>query len=983
MEQRKSGGWGLIVRLLALVTLPLILVAVLSVDRMRADRSASAVAHQMTSVVELEQAVAAAQLPAYVERLATAGLSTIDRLHVPRATVLALTGLDAEKVVGESRVQLDAALGILETEIDRLAPPGSTLGADLRVWREQMVAQRSDVDAQAGDPDVANRVFDRLDEILNTAVAGAETTIEARGLPTALLADYQQLRSLSQVIRVSGEQASATLIGILQRDRDHFAELVSARARFQFVVDDFTAHLTASDAATFTSITAAATIPEQLLSSPPPLDPTTSVLDPAVVRFSAVAVTTQMSFLDSLNHFSAAMHHSIVDKARRSEAQTHSRLNRGVVVVACSLAITLLFVAVFGRSILVPLRRLLQRAVAINRGETRLPALRPTGPRGTRHLATAMNDMLGTLQVIDRQTDALARGDLRSTALTEIVPGNLGRSIRESVDHLTAVTNELHESEALASAIIDHAADAIWTVSTSGAIESANVAAERMVGRSEAEQIGRPLGALLSGDRGEQWLKVVGADPIEVAVQRVEVPTAHRPVNVVFAHDISERKRFEKRLIHQTRHDSLTGLPNRFAILADLENLLVDGDGPCAVLFVDIDGFKSVNDSHGHAVGDLVLQEIARRIARHARRGDLVARLGGDEFLVVMPASHGLDEAVDVSNRLIGEIEQPYEHGERLFTLSASVGVALVGSGVDALDAIQRADTAVYLAKRRGRGRVEIFNQDLQASIEQRAELELALRETIRQGELSVHLQPVFDLHADTCWGAEVLARWTRPDGSHVPPNEFIRVAEASSLIFELERFVLREACLILAGWQERDPMTTMRIAVNISGRHLAEGALITDVHEILLETGANPHLLELELTETHLLEDLQRAGSVLHELRSMGVTIAVDDFGTGYSSMTYLRDLPVDCVKIDRSFIASASHEGFDTAVIEALISIGRTIGLSIVAEGIETSEQLEYVKSRGIHRGQGFLLARPTPVAEAELLMFDYGAATSTVCV
>lgn len=391
MERRKSGGWGLIVRLLALVTLPLILVAVLSVGRMRADQSASVVAHQMTSVVELEQAVAAAQLPAYVERLATAGLSTIDRLRVPRATVVALTGLDAEKVVRESRAQLDLALNTLETEIDRLAPPGSTLSADLRMWREQMVAQRAAVDAQAGDPDTAIRVFDRLDEILNSAVAGAEMTIETGGLPTALLADYQQLRSLSQVIRVSGEQASATLIGILQRDRDHFAELVGARARFQYVVDDFTAHLPPSDATSFQAIIAAATIPEQLLSSPPPLDPppldpSASALDPAVVSFSATAVTTQMAYLDSLNRFSGAMHHSIVDKARQSEAQASSRLDRGVVVVASSLAVTLLFVAVFGRSILVPLRRLLQRAVAINRGETRLPALRPSGPRGTRHL---------------------------------------------------------------------------------------------------------------------------------------------------------------------------------------------------------------------------------------------------------------------------------------------------------------------------------------------------------------------------------------------------------------------------------------------------------------------------------------------------------------------------------------------------------------------------------------------------------------------
>jgi diguanylate cyclase (GGDEF)-like protein len=971
MNRRNSGGWGLMARMLALVAVPLVLVGVLTIERTSSLESDTQVAHQMTSLVKLEEAVAAVQLPAYAERLSTVGLSTVDQLKVPRPLVIQLTGLDVSAMVVHSRADLNVALDALQEQVASLAGSDSVLAADLAAWRTRMIAERGTVDAQAGDPAVAGELFDQLETIGRRAVLAAENRITDGGLRAQILDDYERLHAVSHMVTAAGDRANAVLVSVIRPDRDHFANLISAQAIFRAEVDDFAEHLAPEEAARFRQLTATATIPDELLTRPT-IDPVAGSFDPAVVGYSAAAITTQMAFLKDMAGFVREVHESVVTQTELVERQVGSRMRQGALRLWGTLAVTLLMVAILGRSMLVPLRRLSQRAVAINLGATQLGALRPSGPRDVRQLAMAMNDMLGTLQLIDRQTAALAEGDLHSTALSESVPGDVGRSIRDSVNRVAQLTSELHESEALASAIIDNAADAIWTVSTHGDIQSANLAAERMVGRNEQQQIGDPIATVLSGDRGEQRVRANGVDPIEVAVHSVAVPSGGSMVRVVFAHDVSATKRFEQRLVHQARHDSLTGLPNRFAVLDDLEQLLRESNAPCAVLFIDIDGFKSVNDSHGHGVGDFVLQEVAGRIQRHARGDDLVARLGGDEFLVVMRAMHALHDAIEFAGRLIREIEQPYRQGEHLFTMSASVGVALVQPGTEALTAVQRADAAVYLAKRHGRGRVEVFNQELQSSIEQRAEMEMALRDAIRQGELSLHLQPIVDLTTDAYWGAEVLARWTRAGGLTIAPDDFIPVAEESSLIFELQQFVLGEACRILADWQLRDPGCKFRIAVNISGRHLTDGTLVADIRDVLAATGADPRLLELELTETHLLVDLGRARAILDELRAMGIAIVVDDFGTGYSSMTYLRELPVDCVKIDRSFVANATDDGYDAAVIEALLSIGRTLDLSIVAEGIETADQLDYVRSRGVDRGQGFLLGRPMPRADVELVLF-----------
>jgi diguanylate cyclase (GGDEF)-like protein len=504
-----------------------------------------------------------------------------------------------------------------------------------------------------------------------------------------------------------------------------------------------------------------------------------------------------------------------------------------------------------------------------------------------------------------------------------------------------------------------------------------------MIGLEARLQRGRMLAEFLPAFDGEQLIRPAKGHSIPVLTQAVTVPAEPEPLLTVFARDISERKQFEERLAYQARHDALTGLPNRFAMLEHLENVLASADGHCAVMFVDIDGFKSVNDSHGHATGDLVLREVADRIRSRVRPGDVVARLGGDEFLIVMTGFDDMTTIVSFGYRLIREIEQPFRYGEHMFAVSASVGLTIPYSGATAMTAIQQADAAVYLAKRHGRGRVQLYDHELQASIEQRAELELALRQAIRNDELELHFQPVFDLQSGDCWGAEALVRWNRDGRGYVPPNEFIPVAERSALIFDLERWVLRQACDRLVEWRAADPECALRLAVNISGRHLIDGGLLADLDAVLTLTGADASMLELELTETQLVEDLEWAGATLDEIRRRGVTIAIDDFGTGYSSMTYLRRLPVDTIKIDRSFIANATESGYDATIIDALLTIGRTLDVAVVAEGVETRDQFDYVRSRGVHRAQGYLLARPMPIPDAEALMFRAPVPKSTRAV
>jgi diguanylate cyclase (GGDEF)-like protein len=385
-----------------------------------------------------------------------------------------------------------------------------------------------------------------------------------------------------------------------------------------------------------------------------------------------------------------------------------------------------------------------------------------------------------------------------------------------------------------------------------------------------------------------------------------------------------------------------------------------------AVLFVDLDGFKRINDTYGHTVGDRVLSVVSARLSAFVEDGWMLARLGGDEFVLVVP---GIDEAAGqaLGETFIDVLRDPITLDGQRLVLGASVGV-LVDAGSSALDRLRDADQAMYRAKQLGKGRVEVFTAALARESESRREIERELAAAVDRDELRIHLQPVVALSDGVPWGAEALVRWQHPERGLLAAGAFVPAAEGGPLVLDLDRFVLREACATLARWAKADPGTgfpSFSLAVNVSGRHLTEGRVVADVLEALETSGARADRLQLEITESHLLADLQLAKRELQHLVDLGVTIACDDFGTGFASLTYLRELPVSTMKIDRSFVMGLPEEGELVLVLQSLADL---LHLDVVAEGVETVEQLQWLHDRGCDLAQGYHLARPMPVEDAE---------------
>jgi diguanylate cyclase (GGDEF)-like protein/PAS domain S-box-containing protein len=439
---------------------------------------------------------------------------------------------------------------------------------------------------------------------------------------------------------------------------------------------------------------------------------------------------------------------------------------------------------------------------------------------------------------------------------------------------------------------------------------------------------------------------------------------------VVHATDITERKRAEQTLAHQAFHDGLTGLANR-ALFADrLEQALRHnarrGD-TTAVVFIDLDGFKQINDTLGHQVGDVLLQEVGARLSSTIRAGDTLARLGGDEFAILVEQITGPDAARSAGDRVLAALSGPVRAGNQVLTVSGSVGVAV--SGVDATgDSLVRdADIAMYAAKSAGRGRVVVFDPSMRAAVVERRELERELQGALAGDQLRLVYQPVVELAGSTVVGFEALLRWNSPTLGPVSPDRFVPVAEDLDLIGGIGAWVLREACATAAGWRALAGGRDLTMAVNVSAVQLASPGLVGQITDALVASGLPASALVLEVTETALVRDPDAAAERLAALRALGVRLALDDFGTGYSSLSYLRQFTVDVLKIDRSFIATIQGAELPP-IVRGLIDLGRTLDLEIVAEGVETELQRRQLDGARCDRAQGYLFAAPLESDEAE---------------
>ena len=438
---------------------------------------------------------------------------------------------------------------------------------------------------------------------------------------------------------------------------------------------------------------------------------------------------------------------------------------------------------------------------------------------------------------------------------------------------------------------------------------------------------------------------------------------------VLNSRDITEQQRLESELRHQAFHDSLTGLANRALFEDRLDNAigrLGRATGQISVLFLDLDDFKAVNDGRGHDMGDALLQAVSERLKTVVRSGDTLARIGGDEFAVLLESANH-SAAIETAGRIKVSLDEPLIFGSGQTTVRVSIGIATASRpGASAQELLRNADVAMYAAKNAGKDRIETFHTGLHDEVIRRLELELDLGRALENSELAVHYQALVDLESTAMVGVEALMRWEHPTRGTVMPAEFIPVAESTGLIVGMGKWMLRQACQDIRQLQDATGHDGLRLSVNLSTKQLDHPDIVDHVQNALSESGLSPSLLTLELTESVFMDSSSRSQDALRQLKALGVRLSIDDFGTGFSSLGYLNRLPVDELKIDRTFIAAASSQIKDTrSLVHTIIRLAQDFGLGTVAEGIETKDQLEMIRLAGCQLAQGFLFARPTDLA------------------
>ncbi len=574
-----------------------------------------------------------------------------------------------------------------------------------------------------------------------------------------------------------------------------------------------------------------------------------------------------------------------------------------------------------------------------------------------------------------------------SRALFSLMDLSETKQVQEALAEQRAFFQELFESSPLGIMLLD----------TDGNILNVNRGLERLFGYSREELRGHfSRSALVTEDRAmeaDNFFRLMVSGrlfqvetlrrhkngeliPVSIVGYPVQIGGQTKGVYSIFS-DISERKAFEKQLTHQAFHDALTGLPNRVLFHERLERALERSkrrnDYRFAVLLVDLDRFKWVNDSLGHKAGDELLTAIARRLECCLRSMDTVARLGGDEFAVLLEEFRNHREVVQITKRLLHVIEEPFNvEGTKVFT-SASIGMVLRSREYESSeDLLRDADIAMYRAKELGKARFKVFNRQMHENAVRVLRLETELRHAIQHGELRVHYQPIVSVITGRLEGFEALARWEHPERGLVQPQEFIPLAEETGLIVSLGKWIISEACAQLARWDtEQADATELCVSVNISGKQLMQEDLVDFIRGVLRDTGLPPRRVKLEITESVIMQDVKATVEKLNQLKELGVCLVIDDFGTGYSSLSYLQRFPIDMLKIDRSFISGLEGAHDNLEIIRTIVSLARNLGLGVVAEGVEQSAQLQTLRELNCDEAQGFMFSRPVAAEEAELLI------------
>ena len=586
----------------------------------------------------------------------------------------------------------------------------------------------------------------------------------------------------------------------------------------------------------------------------------------------------------------------------------------------------------------------------------------------------------------------------------QIEPRELLCAMRYAVER-KVIEETLFTEKERAQVTLDSIGDGVVCADIEGNITFLNLVAETLTGWSFLEVNGRPIAEVLRiinattrevipdpmervmGDNRTEHLPsdsmLVRRDDTEVPIEDSVSPIRNREREVIGAvivfRDVSAARAMSEQIAHSAEHDFLTGLPNRLLLNDRVSQAIALGQRhsyQVAVLFLDLDGFKHINDSLGHAIGDKLLQSISERLVECIRAVDTVSRQGGDEFVMLLPAVENAQDAALAARRMLEAISEAHSIDNHELHVTASIGISVYPEdGLDVETLIQNADTAMYQAKENGRQSYQFFEAAMNVRAVERQSIEESLRRALERNEFALHYQPKINLRTRAITGAEALIRWTHPTRGAVSPAQFIPVAEDCGLILPIGEWVLREACTQAQAWVDAG-LPEISMAVNVSAIQFQQEGFLQGVFDTLEETGFDPTCLEVEVTESALMKRAEITAVVLQMLRGGGVKVAIDDFGTGYSSLSYLRKFPLDALKIDQSFVRQITTTPDETTIVSAIISMAQSLKLRIVAEGVETAEELAFLEAHECEEAQGYYFSRPVPAAQFAALLANQQA-------